>query len=152
MLSKTTVAFGIVWLAVAPVVGCGDNPAAEQVAAQQSALESPRCGPGPVCDVTCEFGHQLDDNGCVTCACNPRPKLDDPCANVLCAEGTHCEVENVQCFVAPCPPIVTCVPDKRPVCESGCGLYCEFGNVLDENGCPLCRCNPPPWDDTKGAP
>jgi hypothetical protein len=33
------------------------------------------------------------------------------------------------------------VPDKPPACEGICGLYCEFGNVTDENGCPICRCN-----------
>lgn len=25
-----------------------------------------------------------------------------------------------------------------------CAMYCEFGNVLDANGCPICACNPGP--------
>jgi hypothetical protein len=30
------------------------------------------------------------------------------------------------------------------VCGPVCAIFCEFGNVLDDHGCPTCRCNPPP--------
>ncbi|MDX2019916.1 MAG: hypothetical protein SF187_06725 [Deltaproteobacteria bacterium] len=29
-------------------------------------------------------------------------------------------------------------------CGPVCAIACEFGNVLDEAGCPTCACNPPP--------
>ncbi len=29
-------------------------------------------------------------------------------------------------------------------CGPVCAIWCEFGNVLDANGCPTCACNPPP--------
>jgi hypothetical protein len=35
-------------------------------------------------------------------------------------------------------------PDTRKVCGPVCAIYCQYGNVLDENGCPTCTCNPPP--------
>jgi hypothetical protein len=34
--------------------------------------------------------------------------------------------------------------DGRIVCGPLCDLYCPYGNVLDANGCPLCKCNPDP--------
>ena len=30
------------------------------------------------------------------------------------------------------------------LCGPICDIYCQFGNVLDSNGCPTCSCNPPP--------
>ncbi|XP_071965848.1 uncharacterized protein [Antedon mediterranea] len=32
----------------------------------------------------------------------------------------------------------------QPVCPPLCLMYCEFGNVLDENNCPICECKPDP--------
>ncbi len=29
-------------------------------------------------------------------------------------------------------------------CGPVCDIYCEYGNVPDANGCPTCKCNPPP--------
>jgi hypothetical protein len=43
------------------------------------------------------------------------------------------DVEFLGCYSAPaCPPV--------------CAIWCEYGNVLDENGCATCECNPPPND------
>ncbi len=65
----------------------------------------------------------------------------------------------VDCFCAPCRegedcPLCDCgggVPTtyshcapSEPTCPAVCDIYCEFGNVLDENGCETCSCNPPP--------
>jgi hypothetical protein len=134
-----------------------------------------------------------------------------PCATVLCAVGTHCEAQEVQCIRAPCPPVAVCVPDAAVVrcggiagiacpgagkcvddpsdscdpnaggadcggicqcvqsvlcvkgtvfdgspavcacvpsstCGPVCAIFCQFGNVLDAQGCPTCACNPPPPD------
>jgi hypothetical protein len=35
------------------------------------------------------------------------------CAAVQCPAGQTCILEQVQCFVAPCPPIATCVPARH---------------------------------------
>ncbi|XP_069103205.1 BPTI/Kunitz domain-containing protein 4-like [Argopecten irradians] len=29
-------------------------------------------------------------------------------------------------------------------CGPVCMIYCHYGNVMDERGCPLCECNPAP--------
>lgn len=34
------------------------------------------------------------------------------CDSVRCKGGFHCEMEQVQCFTTPCPPIPTCKPDS----------------------------------------
>ncbi|CAK9303630.1 unnamed protein product [Gordionus sp. m RMFG-2023] len=33
---------------------------------------------------------------------------------------------------------------KSPKCPPVCLIYCPFGNVLDVNGCPTCKCKPNP--------
>jgi len=33
------------------------------------------------------------------------------CDNVRCVAGTHCELIQVQCIKAPCPPVPECRPD-----------------------------------------
>ena len=58
----------------------------------------------------------------------------------------------------PTPPPIAIDPIPYPidpptnVCpEVMCMMYCEFGNVLDENGCQMCDCNeslPPPVSGT----
>jgi len=53
----------------------------------------------------------------------------------------------------PTPSVPTPYPIDQPVnvCpEVMCMMYCEFGNVLDGNGCQICQCNdalPPPITD-----
>lgn len=32
----------------------------------------------------------------------------------------------------------------RMMCGAVCDIYCPYGNVLDSNGCPTCKCNPMP--------
>jgi hypothetical protein len=72
--------------------------------------------------------------------------------------------ENIACqdvcnmlAIDPMPPILDPLP--RPidppvnVCpEVMCMMYCEYGNVLDSNGCQMCQCNdilpPPPITDS----
>jgi hypothetical protein len=41
------------------------------------------------------------------------------------------------------------------MCGGVCDIFCQYGNVLDANGCPTCQCNPPPactTDDCGPAP
>jgi hypothetical protein len=53
----------------------------------------------------------------------------DLCAATQCAAGMTCDPTTGKCL---CGPV--------------CDIYCEYGNVQDANGCPTCRCNPPPTD------
>jgi hypothetical protein len=52
---------------------------------------------------------------------------------VLCTKGSKFDAS---------PSVCACVPEK-PVCGPVCLIYCEFGNVLDSQGCPTCACNKP---------
>ncbi|KAI0233884.1 Carboxypeptidase inhibitor SmCI [Lamellibrachia satsuma] len=62
--------------------GCGGN-----MNNFETAAECRRMCPCPrfTCDKTCEFCHELDKNGCRTCACRITP-----CAYMFCGQGTHC--------------------------------------------------------------
>ena len=31
-----------------------------------------------------------------------------------------------------------------PMCGPVCDIFCQYGNVKDASGCPICQCNPPP--------
>jgi len=55
----------------------------------------------------------------------------DPCAAVRCAAGTVCELQEVQCIRAPCPPIAVCVPESNPCALVRCaaGTHCEVQEV-----------------------
>jgi len=44
---------------------------------------------------------------------------------------------------APGSTTVNLDPDRHR-CGPVCAIQCDHGNVLDENGCPTCACNPPP--------
>jgi hypothetical protein len=67
------------------------------------------CGGRCTCHVLglCVDGSVWDDSPGV-CACVP--EVTNPCAAVLCPQGTRCELQEVQCIRAPCPPQATCVP------------------------------------------
>jgi hypothetical protein len=39
------------------------------------------------------------------------------------------------------------VPKDGRTCPPICDIFCEYGNVLDSNGCQTCSCNPPPKAD-----
>lgn len=100
-----------------------------------------------------------------------RPKRPDDCAQLgeeACLADPRCEpiYQGVACLRAPpaedpCDPTVPgCGGVPLPPCEREiefagcqerpntcgpvCEIYCPYGNVLDENGCATCACNPPP--------
>tara|TARA_B100000902_G_scaffold386203_1_gene428542 strand:- start:1310 stop:2476 length:1167 start_codon:yes stop_codon:yes gene_type:complete len=122
------------------------------------------------------FGGQRDSNDCLIGAgytwCESSQSCirqwETPCT-------TNCDEcltrqnkgENIACLnvcnmvaIDPMPPVVpppvptpsapTPYPIDQPVnvCpEVMCMMYCEFGNVIDDNGCQMCQCNealPPP--------
>ena len=99
---------------------------------------------GPVCDIYCPYGNQLDALGCRLCACNPPPDALPPvdtntcpdlCIGLVCPYGfipdeTGCPT--CRCKEGPngCPPVM-CKP-------------CPFGIMQDEKGCYTCECIPDP--------
>jgi hypothetical protein len=52
-------------------------------------------------------------------------------------------------------PDVTAGTDTGLLCGPVCMIFCLYGNVLDDRGCPTCTCNPAPVDgggkDTRSA-
>jgi len=40
-----------------------------------------------------------------------------------------------------CSTAASILPIKSEHCGAVCLIYCPFRNVLDERGCPICRCN-----------
>lgn len=113
------------------------------------------------CSRHCPNGYKVDDNGCQGCGCvedNVPPtvggicpggeefdSVTNQCVAVsckspnACGPGEACSPVQLDCVRAPCPQF-QCQFHCPPVCA----VYCEFGNVLDHNGCSTCQCNPPP--------
>merc|ERR1719329_380330 len=40
-------------------------------------------------------------------------------------------------------PVACNKPLTSPACPPVCFIYCEFGNVMDDDGCPTCSCKEP---------
>jgi hypothetical protein len=109
------------------------------------------CPPDRVCrsvdgKATCEPVQQ-DPATCAVALCPPGTYCDDSTGNVECLEkpscdgvkcegGTHCEVREVQCIRAPCPPQPTCVPDAegQPCGDNVCGA----GTFCCNPSCGIC--------------
>jgi len=97
-------------------------------------------------------GGQKDSNDCLIGAGYTWCESSQSCVRQW---ETPCK-DNNQIAIDPMPPIVDPLP--RPidppvnVCpEVMCMMYCEFGNIIDDNGCQMCQCNealPPPITDS----
>ncbi|KAI0228570.1 WAP four-disulfide core domain protein 6B [Lamellibrachia satsuma] len=96
--------------------GCGGNMNNfETAAACRRMCPCPRF----TCDKTCEFCHELDKNGCRTCACRITP-----CAYTFCGQGTHCYP--VPWGWAGCRRTATCIkakPEKACLRQSSLMRY-----------------------------
>ncbi len=95
-------------------------------------------------------------------ACIPLPS----CEGVSCKEGQHCELQEVQCIRAPCPPQPACIDDGDD-CDEECGnpcaavlcgegTQCEVVDVVCVQApcCPVAECKPieePCGDNVCGA-
>lgn len=81
----------------AMMVGCSSSPSNDV----QTGTTGGETATSPMSDDTTEGAGAEPETG--------SPEIT--CANVRCAEGTHCEMVQVQCVRAPCPPMPQCVPD-----------------------------------------
>lgn len=73
------------------------------------------------------------------------PPSEDPCNDMECTDGKHCQLRQVKCNRSFCPVVPTCIdviPEcPTPLCAAGC-----FVKDNDRNGCPTCVC------ETENAP
>ena len=92
---------------------------------------------GPVCDIWCEFGHAIDENGCELCACNPPPPVCGPVCDIWCEFGNVIDENGCELCACNPPPGPTCTSDAE--CPNGfCDVPPHCGFCGDENGpdCP----------------
>jgi hypothetical protein len=115
--------------AVTPAVDTG-TPAVDAAPSIDANPAVPDTGmPPSSCAVTlCPAGTYCDDiSGSAKCIKNPS------CDTVKCAAGKHCELIDVVCVRAPCPPLPMCVDDPAPTdpcakIKCGAGTHCEVFN------------------------
>ena len=106
----------------------------------QETPEGPTCvpnGSGASCAATlCPVGTYCDDiSGTAQCIKAPS------CRGHTCPRGEHCELQEVQCIRAPCPPLPACVPDVTDPCASvrcKAGTHCEVTPIV----CITTPCDP----------
>jgi len=134
----------------------------------------PRCGapvPAPDCepDSGCPVPPRCDPSGgiCELCACAeiyaPVCGIDGITYGNECeARCAHADIASsgvcgAECRSLACPPIwceygyvldadgcSTCECNPAPVCPPLCDLYCPYGNVINADGCETCECLPEP--------
>ena len=125
--------------------GCPSDTCAAVQCAAGSACDpaTGKCSPGPV---RCGGIAGIGCPGMGRCLDDPSDSCDPSAGGADCGGICTC-IENVACTTDSkfdnSPAVCACVPIK-PVCPPVCQIFCEYGNVLDTNGCPTCKCNPPP--------
>ncbi len=76
------------------------------------------------------------ERNCQGCAC---PEIYAPVCGV---DGmTYSNACEARCAGVEIAHEGMCEPICKPL---PCDVYCEYGHVLDPDGCPTCECNPPP--------
>lgn len=121
----------------------------------------PDTQPNACADVLCAPNTQCVDGKCVptgagTCAATTCPvgstcyetSLGTECVKTPtceghpCTPGSHCELEEVQCIRAPCPPQPTCVED--PIVNPCAAVRCRAGThcVAKQVQCIRAPCDP----------
>jgi hypothetical protein len=82
------------------------------------------------------------------CVDDPSDGCDPSAGGADCGGICQC-VQSVACTnnttFDSSPGVCACVA-APPRCGPVCEIFCDHGNVLDSNGCPTCKCNPPPAD------
>ncbi|XP_071131363.1 cysteine-rich motor neuron 1 protein-like isoform X2 [Mytilus edulis] len=105
-------------------------------------------GPGPACPhincdtAKCEFGFEVDRNGCETCLCknSPCPQYGPNPPGVCTRPGDPIFIRGIKCDG---PPVtIPCEPACPTVsCDN---INCQFGFQNDRNGCKTCLCENSP--------
>jgi hypothetical protein len=91
--------------------------------------------------------------GAGKCVDDPTDCCDPATGGADCGGVCQC-VQNVACVKGAVfdssPKVCACVVPTTPppMCPPVCQIFCQYGNVLDANGCATCRCNPPPSPPT----
>ncbi|ESO93453.1 hypothetical protein LOTGIDRAFT_239761, partial [Lottia gigantea] len=67
--------------------------------------------------------------------------LDSTGNTINCGRGGVRCPSNSECKIHPADRYAVCCPK---VCPPVCAIYCQYGNVLDENGCATCTCKKTP--------
>lgn len=94
---------------------------------------------GGIAGILCPGAGQCVDNP--TDDCDPANGGADCGGLCQCKQTALC----VKGFVFDSSPKVcacVAVSPPPPTCGPVCTIYCQFGNVLDGNGCPTCQCKP----------
>ena len=92
--------------------------------------------PDLVCgEIACEFGRELDPDGCETCACKPAPTCEPLGCRLYCEDGYKKDADG--CDLCECAGGQACEP-------VACTLACEYGFKTDADGCATCECEEPP--------
>ncbi|CAD5122915.1 DgyrCDS11314 [Dimorphilus gyrociliatus] len=144
---------------------CNGEPVAECIAKDPCSLID--CLPNQICDngkcmcarhppcrMFCQYGYELDKNGCKICKCLEAPKCKPLACRMACPHGlvrdkNGCDI----CECAPSPKCQTVKCGRYTECKDGkcvckpvlCKLYCEHGWAKDERtGCDKCACAPSP--------
>ncbi|MFT3921666.1 MAG: hypothetical protein QM778_03950 [Myxococcales bacterium] len=136
-------------------VACGDEPAKPTCAATTCPTGTD-CVEGPN-GAECK---KPEATSCATVLCAPNTYCDDiagqakciplpSCEGTSCEKGTHCELNQVTCIRAPCPPQPTCVVDEDPCaladCASGSACTVVDGKAVCQsecqNPCLTAKCN-----------
>ena len=99
-------------------------------------LAASACDPGDVSDLLSRRLHPPTGGGT-----SDGGTISNPCAAILCAANTHCEVNAVQCIKAPCPPAATCVANTPTIsCGGIAGIACPGAGKCVDN--PADTCDP----------
>ncbi len=80
-----------------------------------------------LCEADCPIGSATC---CVPATCRPVESVF--CATTLCGPGMECDEDLEECVPVECLFVATC------------GLYCEFGMAIGDDGCEVCACSPAP--------
>ncbi len=124
------------------------------------------CAPNTICkavdgEAVCE-PVDVEPASCAATLCPVDTYCDDisgtavcialpSCDGLSCEAGQHCELREVQCIRAPCPPQPACVDDADKECRNPCetvrcgkGTHCEAVDVvcITTPCCAVAECKP----------